>query len=122
MPLPAGPSATAISVQHVSKISHIYDRPHDRLKQLPLGRFGRSYGCEFWALRDVSLEVARGEAVGVIGRNGSGKGSLLLIIAGTPVPSADSVRVEGRVTALLGFGRGQKAERRSAMCTSSTGA
>jgi ABC-type polysaccharide/polyol phosphate transport system, ATPase component len=49
----------------------IYDSPQDRLKHMLLWRFGRHYGREFWALRNVSFEVRPRETVGIIGRNGS---------------------------------------------------
>ena len=58
----------AISVCNVGKMYYLYDRPQDRLKQAFLwGR--RKLYREFWALRDVSFEVRRGEALGIIGRN-----------------------------------------------------
>jgi lipopolysaccharide transport system ATP-binding protein len=94
-----------ISVRHVSKMYRIYDRPAGRLKELLLGG-RRTYHRAFWALEDVSLEVAPGETVGVIGRNGAGKTTLLQIVAGVLQPTAGEVRVDGRVTALLELGSG----------------
>ena len=70
------------------------------MKQLLWGR-RRSYYEEFWAVRDVNLQVGRGETVGIIGRNGSGKSTLLQMICGTLKPSAGDVRVQGRIAAML---------------------
>ena len=95
----------AVEVDGVGKMYRIYNRPQDRLKQM-LWRGRRSYGREFWALRDVSFAIGRGETVGIVGRNGSGKSTLLQIIAGTLAPSVGDVRVAGRVAALLELGSG----------------
>jgi ABC-type polysaccharide/polyol phosphate transport system ATPase subunit len=84
----------------------IYQNPQDRLKQMLLARLGRRYGRDFWALRDVTFEVARGEAVGIIGRNGSGKSTLLQILAGILLPTEGEALVGGRVAALLELGSG----------------
>jgi ABC-type polysaccharide/polyol phosphate transport system ATPase subunit len=94
-----------ISVRGISKIYRIYDSPTGRLKEILL-RGRRKYHRDFWALQNINLEVTSGEAVGIIGRNGGGKTTLLQIIAGVLQPTQGDVRVEGRVTALLELGSG----------------
>ncbi|MBY6277293.1 MAG: hypothetical protein CWE10_13960 [Symbiobacterium thermophilum] len=66
----------------------------------------RSRGGEFWALQDVSFTVMPGEVFGIIGRNGAGKSTLLRVISGVYTPDKGSVRVRGRVGALLSLGSG----------------
>jgi len=95
----------AVRASGLGKCYHIYDRPEDRLKQI-LWRGRRSFYREFWALREVSLEVARGGTLGIIGRNGSGKSTLLHVIAGTLAPTTGRIDVAGRVAALLELGSG----------------
>lgn len=94
----------AFSLKNVSKCYKRYARPVDRLIELLLP--GKSRCEQFWALRDINLEVAQGETLGIIGQNGSGKSTLLQIIAGTLTPTEGEVQVNGRVSALLELGSG----------------
>jgi lipopolysaccharide transport system ATP-binding protein len=102
----AGNNEVVVSTANLGKVYRIYDQPQDRLKLMLFARFGRTYGREFWALRNVSFQVRRGESLGIIGRNGSGKSTLLQLIAGTLTPSEGLVEVNGRVAALLELGSG----------------
>ncbi|KAM3103178.1 ABC transporter ATP-binding protein [Phormidesmis sp. 146-12] len=94
----------AISLKNVSKCFKRYARPVDRLKEILLPR--KQLADEFWALKDVNLQVLKGETLGIIGQNGAGKSTLLQVIAGTLTPSAGEVKVNGRVSALLELGSG----------------
>ncbi len=94
----------AISLKNVSKCFKRYDRPVDRLKEILLPN--KSYAQEFWALRDISFEIMKGDTIGIIGRNGAGKSTLLQMICGTLTPTSGKVQVNGRVAALLELGAG----------------
>lgn len=107
----------AIKIDNLSKCHQIYDRPEDRLKQLLVPRIQRSLGAkesryykEFWALQDVSLEVRKGETLGIIGRNGAGKSTLLQLLCGTLSPTTGSILTNGRIAALLELGSGFNSE------------
>jgi lipopolysaccharide transport system ATP-binding protein len=105
-------SDIAIKVSNLSKCYQIYNTPHDRLKQFVIPKLHRfvsplkmffpttqssvlnpqssapqpsapKFYKEFWALKDVSFEIKKGETVGIIGRNGLGKSTLLQMICGT---------------------------------------
>lgn len=98
-------SETAIRAEGLGKAYAIFKRPQDRLKQM-LVRGRRKYYDEYWALKDVSLTVRRGETVGLIGRNGSGKSTFLQLLCGTLTPTTGSIAVQGRIAALLELGAG----------------
>lgn len=107
------PSEIAIKVSNLSKCYQIYEQPRDRLKQSILPRLQRACGRapqryfrEFWAVRDVSFEIKKGQTVGIIGRNGCGKSTLLQMICGTLHASAGTVETHGRIAALLELGSG----------------
>jgi homopolymeric O-antigen transport system ATP-binding protein len=95
----------AIHIREVSKCYPIYQRPSDRLKELlTLNR--RCYHRDFWALRDITLEIEKGTAFGLVGENGSGKSTLLQLIAGILQPTQGQMEIAGRVSALLELGSG----------------
>lgn len=94
----------AIALKDISKIYKRYQRPVDRLTELLFP--GDSDAEDFWALKNVSLEISKGETVGIIGRNGSGKSTLLQIITGTLQQTSGEVEVQGRISALLELGSG----------------
>jgi len=95
----------AIRVQGVSKRYEVFENQRSRMLHAFWPRY-RDGMQEVWALRDVDFEVARGESVGVIGRNGGGKSTLLQILTGVLSPTAGEVEVNGRVSALLELGSG----------------
>lgn len=95
----------AISVKGLGKAYTIYKKPEDRIKQM-LWRNRRKFYDEYWALQGVDLEIRRGETVGIIGRNGSGKSTFLQMVCGTLTPTTGAVAVSGRVAALLELGAG----------------
>jgi lipopolysaccharide transport system ATP-binding protein len=93
-----------ISVQNVSKMYQLYEKPLDRLLDtLP---FHRPRASEFWALRDVTFQVNKGEVYGIMGPNGSGKSTLLQIVSGILQPTTGRVLCSGRIAALLELGAG----------------
>lgn len=98
-------SEPVIRLENLGKCYQIYDQPRDRLLQM-LFRGKRRYYREFWALRNISLKICRGEVVGVVGRNGAGKSTLLQLICGVLAPSTGDIVVRGRVAALLELGAG----------------
>ena len=94
-----------ISVDQVSKVYRLYDKPIDRLLE-SISLRKKSYHKDFYALRDISFSVGRGEAVGIIGTNGSGKSTMLKIITGVLSATTGKVESRGSICALLELGAG----------------
>ena len=98
-------SDIAISARNISKCYRVYDNQRSRL----LNAVWPSYSGgaqQVWALKDVSFDIQRGESLGIIGRNGGGKSTLLEILCGTLTPTTGTVTVSGRISALLELGSG----------------
>jgi len=98
-------SQNAIEVKDVTKIYRLYDKPIDRLKE-SLSMTHKSYHKDFYALNGLSFSVEKGQTVGIIGTNGSGKSTILKIITGVLTPTTGTVSVDGKISALLELGAG----------------
>lgn len=101
---------SVIKVENVDKVYRLYNKPTDRLRDA----FGLSKNKELYrehyALKKLSFEVKKGETVGIIGTNGSGKSTILKIITGVLNETSGNVTVNGRISALLELGAGFNGE------------
>jgi lipopolysaccharide transport system ATP-binding protein len=101
------PHDIAIKVEGLGKRYQLGEELSARRLLSGLGVGRRKVGThEFWALRDVSFQVARGEAVGIIGRNGAGKSTLLKILSRITSPTEGTAVIRGRLRSLLEVGTG----------------
>lgn len=95
-----------IKVDQVTKIYKIYNDSKDRLKEaLSIGK-KREYHRDYYALKELSFNVGKGEIVGIVGRNGSGKSTILKILTGVLNPTSGTTQINGKVAALLELGAG----------------
>ena len=94
----------ALSIKGVGKRYKVFSSRREQLKSI-LGR-GKKSDHEFWALKDIDLEVEPGTTLGILGRNGAGKSTLLRIISGVSQPTTGTVEVNGRMAAIFGVGAG----------------
>lgn len=104
--LPPDGVTPAITVDDVSKRFRLQTDRATSVKEGITKWRGRIHYDDFWAVRDVSLEVPEGSMFGIIGHNGSGKSSLLRLMAGIHRPTKGSISIRGRVSALLELGAG----------------
>ena len=98
-------ATTAVAVESVSKRFRLYHEKYMTLKERVIHMGNLPYE-EFWALTDVSLEIAESQTVGLIGHNGSGKSTLLKCIGGILRPTSGQIRVRGQAAAMLELGAG----------------
>jgi lipopolysaccharide transport system ATP-binding protein len=98
-------SNVVISCEHVGKAFQLYLRRNDQLMQALFGHWKQFYHPH-WVLRDISFKVRRGERIGIVGRNGVGKTTLLQIICGITLPTLGKVQVYGQLAPILALGAG----------------
>ena len=97
----------AIEIKSLGKMYKLYSSNADRARDLFHLNFRKApLYKEFWALRNVDLTVEKGSRIGIIGRNGAGKSTMLKIICGNIAPTEGSVKVNGNIQALLQMGAG----------------
>ena len=101
---------TAIRLQGMSKHYRVYFEKPALVRSLFPFLFSGTGHHEFWALRDVDLEIKKGECIGIIGPNGAGKSTILSVLAGIADPTIGSVRIDGKISALLSLGAGFQPE------------
>lgn len=97
--------SAAIAIEGLSKRFRLYHAKPQTLKERVI-TIGRTTYEDFWALRDLDLEITQGETIGLLGHNGSGKSTLLKCIGGILQPTTGSIRRTGRLAALLELGAG----------------
>ena len=103
--LSAAAGEPAIELADISKKYFSYASPQHRLWEIITGQSGK-YVQESSALHDVSFRLEKGDRLGIVGENGSGKSTLLKVLAGVLTPTTGSVKVNGRISALLELGTG----------------
>ncbi len=94
-----------ISAKKLSKVYKLYKSPQHRLKEA-LHPARKKYHKDFYALKNVNLEIRKGEVIGIIGRNGSGKSTLLKILSKVLTPTRGEFMVQGKISSLLELGSG----------------
>lgn len=93
----------AIELNDISKVYKIYKKPIYRLVD---ALCGTKHFTEYYALKNISLSIKQGETVGVLGKNGAGKSTLLKILTGVTTPTSGSVKVNGKIAAILELNSG----------------
>lgn len=95
----------AIEISNITKVYKLYNKPSDRLKETFSIR-KKILHRDFLALKNVSFDVYEGEILGIIGKNGSGKSTILKIITNVLTPTNGTAKINGKIAALLELGAG----------------
>lgn len=95
-----------IELKNISKVYHLYKNPKDRLFQMLPWNKNKKLAKEFWALKNINLQIGEGEVIGIVGQNGAGKSTLLQIVCNTLQASSGNKKVIGKISALLELGSG----------------
>ncbi len=92
----------------VEKVSKKFSLQHENTFKefVPAFLFGKSWATTFWALKDISFEVSKGESFGIIGPNGSGKSTIMKLLAGVTAPTSGKINIQGNVSSLIELGAG----------------
>ena len=94
-----------IEIKDVTKTYKLYNKPSDRLRE-NFSITHKNYHRDHDALQGISLDVYKGECIGIIGTNGSGKSTLLKIVTGVVAPTSGTLEIKGKISALLELGAG----------------
>jgi ABC-type polysaccharide/polyol phosphate transport system ATPase subunit len=98
-------SNIAIKIVNLTKTYKIYKSPQYRLFEA-LHPFRKKYHSEFHAIKNINIEIEKGEVIGIIGNNGAGKSTLLKILSGVLTPTSGNYIANGKISALLELGTG----------------
>ncbi len=93
----------SIQIQNLTKVYRLYDKNTDRLKET---FFKKKYSKDHYALKNINLDIKKGESIGIVGTNGSGKSTLLKLITGVVSPTEGELHTHGKIAALLELGAG----------------
>lgn len=93
----------SIQIKNLTKVYHLYEKNTDRLKETFLKK---KYSRDHYALKNINLNIEKGESVGIVGTNGSGKSTLLKLITGVVSPTEGELHAHGKIAALLELGAG----------------
>ena len=95
-----------IELKNISKVYKLYKNKKDRVKEALFFFSKKKYHNDFYALKNIDLEVKKGEILGLVGTNGAGKSTLLKIITGVLTPTTGEIKIKGKISALIELGAG----------------